>query len=385
MIFELCATLTLKDLDEEPYSLLRRLREREPVTWCSSIGCWLVTAWELAAEVLTSPDRFTVEEEGSMVLRILGSNMLSRDGDPHRRHRGAFDPALRFRPVRDAYTKVVRSTSEALVSRFEARGSADLRAEFARLLPVEVMGAVLGLDGVEAPRLSGWYDEFAVALGNYGRDPAIERRGLQTRGALEEVVLSRVPTALVAEAHASGSLSDLELAHNVAVLLFGGVETTESLVLNCVWALLRHPEQLAEVRADSELLPRAVEESLRWESPVQILDRWAVEDTSLGGVPIARGDQVNVMVAAVNRDPAVFSDPDRFDIHRENVSRHMAFGHGPHLCVGFNLARLEGQIAVATLLDRLPNLRLDPAQPTNPRGHAFRKPPHLHVRWGGPD
>ena len=150
---------------------------------------------------------------------------------------------------------------------------------------------------------------------------------------------------------------------NAAVLLFGGIETTEGMIANAVWHLLSHPDQLARVRADPGLLANAIEESLRLEPAAAIVDRYATADVELAGAPIARGELVRVSIAAANRDPAVFADPDRFDVARANARRHVAFAHGPHACIAMHLARLEAHTAVERLLRRLPELRLDPAQP----------------------
>ena len=141
---------------------------------------------------------------------------------------------------------------------------------------------------------------------------------------------------------------------------------------------------MAEVlglRAGRGLIPAAIEESLRLEPAAAVVDRYATADAVLAGLPIRAGDQVTVSIAAANRDPSVFTDPDAFDVRRPNAARHLAFAHGPHFCIGAHLARLEAQVAVDTVLQRLPRLRLDPRYSSAPRGLVFRKPPDLRVRW----
>jgi cytochrome P450 len=176
-------------------------------------------------------------------------------------------------------------------------------------------------------------------------------------------------------------LSQDEVASNAAVLMFGGIDTTEGMILNAVLHLLGDPATLALVRDDPALLPNAVEESIRLEPAAAVVDRYATGDVELGGAGIRRGDLVSVSIAGANRDPAVFSDPDRFDIRRANARLNLAFAQGPHFCLGAQLARTETTIAVGRLLDRLPGLRLDADHPNAPRGLVFRKPPTLHVRW----
>jgi cytochrome P450 len=168
------------------------------------------------------------------------------------------------------------------------------------------------------------------------------------------------------------------------VLLFGGIETTEAMIANALLHLLQHPRQLALVRADDTLLDNAIEESLRLEPGAAVVDRYATRDVRLGPAEIRRGDLVTVSLAGANRDPAVFTEPDAFDVHRANSRLQLAFAHGPHYCLGAHLARLETRIALRTLLDRFPGLRLDPERPSAPRGLVFRKPPTLHTLWTAP-
>jgi len=183
---------------------------------------------------------------------------------------------------------------------------------------------------------------------------------------------------------AAGRLGLPELTSNAAVLLFGGIETTEAMIANALLHLLDDPRQLALVRADDALLDNAIEESLRLEPGAAVVDRYASRDVTLGPAGIRRGDLVTVSLAGANRDPEVFTEPDVFDVQRANSRLQLAFAHGPQYCLGAHLARLETRIALRTLLDRLPGLRLDPQRPSAPRGLVFRKPPTLHALWTAP-
>ncbi len=199
---------------------------------------------------------------------------------------------------------------------------------------------------------------------------------------VEPTLAGDLASSLVAAAGQGGDLRPGEVVSNVAVLLFGGIETTEGMICNAILHLLSHPEQLARVEADRDLLAGAVEESLRLEPAAAVIDRYATRDVELGGASIERGELVTISIAGANRDPDVFSEPDRFDVARDNARLQIAFAHGPHVCIGMHLARLEAHTALARLLDRLPGLRLDRARPAAPRGLVFRKPPTLHVLWG---
>ena len=150
---------------------------------------------------------------------------------------------------------------------------------------------------------------------------------------------------------------------------------------NTVWALLSHPAQFAEVRRNPELIRPAIEEALRWESPVQTCTRHVTRAASLEGIALEPGEIVQCMIGAANRDEAFFPRPAEFDITRRNAGEHLAFARGRHYCLGASLARLEGEIGLGILFDRLPGLRLDPARPSAPQGHEFRSPASLYVNW----
>ncbi len=180
---------------------------------------------------------------------------------------------------------------------------------------------------------------------------------------------------------AASSLPVAEIVSNAAVMLFGGIETTEGMICNAVWYLLGDQAAWRDVMADPQMIGNAVEEALRLEPAAAVVDRYATTDVTLGAAEIRSGDLVRVSVTGANRDPAVFTDPDCFDIRRGNARQHWAFAVGPHFCVGAQLARTEAVAAISALLDRLSGLQLDPSRPTAPEGLVFRKPPSLHVRW----
>jgi cytochrome P450 len=277
------------------------------------------------------------------------------------------------------------------VSAIEPLGAAELRRAVAGPLAAAVMAEVLGLGQADPATILTWYDGIVAAVQAEGaaagrgavadRATSVAAGGTaafgELAGSLREVIARG--GSLLAEV--TGPLAEKEAISNAAVLMFGGIETTEGMIANALLHLLSSPAQLALVLADPGLVPAAVEESLRLEPAAAVVDRYATVDTRLGGAAIQAGDQVTVSITGANRDPAVFADPDVFDVRRANAGRHLAFAHGPHFCLGAHLARLEAQVAVGTLLARLPRLRLDPGYPSAPRGLVFRKPPALRVRW----
>jgi len=230
---------------------------------------------------------------------------------------------------------------------------------------------------------------FAEGLADYTRAFG---DAMPTRNALDNLVYrnidrirhhpdsSIISSVLTAEAPELRH-SDREIVANVRILLFGAIETVTSIILSTTWALLTHREQLAEVVADQDLFVAAVNETLRWISPVGASERWATTDTQLGGVEIRGGEMLLPSLAAANHDPDFFADPDTFNIHRDNARHHVAFGRGEHHCIGLNLGNLEAQIAVQQLFSQLKNLRLDPDNPSIPTGFGFRSPRPMWVIW----
>ena len=254
-------------------------------------------------------------------------------------------------------------------------------------LAVAVMAEVLGLGQADPGTILTWYDGIVAAVqaegaaANRGTGADGPAGGITAFGELAASLREVIARGGSLLAEVTGPLAEREAISNAAVLMFGGIETTEGMIVNALLHLLSSPAQLALVLADAGLVPAAVEESLRLEPAAAVVDRYATGDARLGGADIRAGDQVTVSIAGANRDPAVFGDPDRFDVRRPNAGRHLAFAHGPHFCLGAHLARLEARVAVETLLARLPRLRLDPQYPSAPRGLVFRKPPDLRVRW----
>jgi cytochrome P450 len=385
--FPIGAAASLDELELDPHPLLRRLREREPVSWLPALGAWLVTRRDLALTAMRDSGSFTVDDPRFSTGRVVGPSMLTLDGAEHGRHRDPFARPFRLDAVRERFTAVVEAATERLLDRLEPNGRAELRRELAGPLATSVVACALGLRDADTDAVLGWYDAIVDSVTGVaaGRPvtPAGTRAFTALRSSIEPVLDSDPESSLVAAAASQAAgLSRDEVISNVAVLMFGGIETTEGMIANAVLHLLDHPDQLALVERDPSLIGGAIEESLRLEPAAAVIDRYATHDVRLGDAPIGRGDLVTISIAGANRDPAEFPEPDRFDIRRENARHQIAFAHGPHVCIGMHLARLEARTAVGRLLARLPRLRLDPDRPSAARGLVFRKPPELHVLWG---
>jgi cytochrome P450 len=379
---------TIAELESDPHTLLHRLREREPVSWLPALDCWLVTRRDLALAVMRDAETFTVDDPRFSTAQVVGPSMLSLDGGEHAHHRTPFARPFRLEAVRERFTAVVEAEVERLIAAMEPRGEADLRADLAGPLSVSVMVHTLGLEDTEPRVALGWYAAIVGAVTDItaGRDPGpAGSRAFDELCASIEPALDRGRDSLVAAAAGeAGTLTRAEVRSNAGVLLFGGIETTEAMIASALLHVLSDGEQRALVELDRALVANAVEESLRLEPAASVVDRYATRDVRLVGAEIARGELVRVSIAGANRDPEVFPDPDRFDVRRENARLQVAFAHGPHVCLGMHLARLEAQVALRRTLERLPRIRLDPARPSITGGLVFRKPHAVHVLWDAP-
>jgi cytochrome P450 len=336
-------------------------------------------------QVMNDPATFTVDDPRFSTGRVVGPSMLTLDGPEHGRHRAPFAAPFRLEAVRERFTALVADETERLIDGIEPAGRAELRRSVAGPLAAAVVMHALGLRDTDPATVLGWYDGIVEAVDELTRGGSSTDRGRTSFAALRDALgpaLDREAADSLLAAAGVGGLERRALVSNAAVLMFGGIETTEGMIANAVLHLLEHPGQRALVEAEPRLLAPAIEESLRLEPAAAMVDRYATRDVRLGGADIHGGDLVRISVTAANRDPAAFPDPDRFDVARPNAARHLAFARGPHVCIGMHLARLEAHTAVGRLLERLPGLRLDGDRPPAPRGLVFRKPAALRVVWG---
>jgi cytochrome P450 len=366
---------------------LDRLRAAEPISWVPALGGWLVTSHSLARELLSRRDEFTVWAEPNLVRASLGVMMLSTDGEEHARQRRPFEEPFGVRPVRERFAEPVHRRIDELLEALAPRGGCELVEEFAAPFAIGVAGDVLGLSLDDVTRVQEFYEAFAGAM-VYDGDPEPQRRADTARAELNAILLGEVErsrerpgnsiTSAVANDPARG-LSDEEIVAQLRVILFGAIETVESTLANAVLLLLLHPEELAAVRAEPQRMGNAIEEGMRLIPPVAFIERWSAQACKLGGVDLAAGEFVGLSTVAANRDPAVFPDPERFDVRRGNARHHLTLSHGHHHCLGFNLGRMQCQAALTAIFERLPGLEI--ARVPEPTGFAFRRPATLELRW----
>jgi pimeloyl-[acyl-carrier protein] synthase len=357
----------------DPYPTYHRLRAEDPVHY-SPLGFWVLTRYEDVAAVLRDA-RFIKEplaalvaaRFGAEVPRGVGLSMLDRDPPDHTRLRSLVSKAFTPRVVEGLRPRI-QQIVDGLIARAEAAGSMDLIEEFAYPIPVNVICEMMGVPVKDHERFKGWSLDIARGLDSIWLPPdsEIPRRSAAARHAISdyfrELIAQRrasprgdLLSALIAAEEAGDKLNEEELLATCILILIAGHETTVNLIGNGVLALLRNPEELRRLRATPGLITTAVEELLRYDGPVQRTARVASDDATIGGRTIRKGEMVMPFIGAADRDPAHFPEPDRLDLARAD-NRHIAFGWGIHFCLGAPLARVEGQIAINTLVQRLPRL-----------------------------
>ena len=365
-----------------PYPLYHKLREEKPVYWDPYLFAWVVTGYDDVQTVLhrynadRTPTPEQLEKMGlhnfGPVAQMMVRQMLFMDGSAHMRLRSLASYA--FTPGRVAVLRQhIGEIVEQLLDRAVERGSMDLINDFAVPLPAIVTAEMLGVPAADHEQLKDWSTTFAEMLGNFQHNPGriepvlkavegmteyFQKAIVETRKNPREGLLHSFLTTESAE---GDRFTDEEVIANVVVTMVGGQETTTNLIGNGMISLLRHRDQLELLMSDYSLIPSAVEELLRFESPSQQTARIAPADTELGGMLLRKGQAVIAVMAAANRDPARFPEPDKLDITRKD-NRHLAFGYAAHFCFGAPLARIEAQVAFEALLKRFPKIAMVPGK-----------------------
>ena len=389
------------EMHENPYPVYQRLRESDPVHRDEQLQAWVLTRYADVSGVLNdkcfSSNRVTLarhrfpQPELEPLFDTLGQLMLQRDEPDHTRLRSLVNKAF-VRTSVESWAPTIQQRVDELIDDLLRKEQVDFIWDFAVPLPLMVIAEIVGIPAEDRQQVKAWCDDFALVATNFYANIRIEQlqRGLQSTLAFREYLRAKVDelkqspkldllTSLV-QVHEEGSKLGLdELLANALLLLNAGNETTTNLLGNGLAALLKNPQQLQLLRENPDLCASAVEEFLRFDSPVQFLGRVALEDVTLESKTIRKGDLVLVILAAANRDPEHFVDPDCLDITREN-NHHLAFGHGHHFCVGAQLARLEARMAFSGILARLSDIELSTENLVHRENFSLRCFQHLPLR-----
>jgi len=372
----------------DPYPEYHARRREAPVQMVAQFGTptYVAFSYDDVDTVLSDSETFSSTVFEKSLVLVFGPTILAMDGHEHIAHRGLIASAFRLKALEDWKTTLIEPIVHQLLDRIAGRGEAELVREFNFRFPIQVIARMLGIPSEDSAMFVRRSMEMISIAVNIDR-------GLQASSALREYLAPFVEErrrepkedliSVLATAEIDGHrLPDEHIYGFLRLLLPAGAETTYRLLGNLTFALLTNPDQLEELRADRSLMPEAIEETLRWEAPVQQTAREVMKDgITLGGVEIPKGHSISVSLGSANRDETKYDDPDRYDIHREGPA-HLAFGGGAHYCLGAHLGRLETTVAMNAILDRLADLRLEPgdADP-HVHGQAFRSPTSLPVRF----
>ena len=373
----------------QPYAEWRVARESEcpvvesPGTSWDSRVTYQVTDWEHVEQVLRDAETFSSSINSEHIGQYMGDLILALDGPEHRRYRNLVAKAFRASQLEHWDDTLVRPAIERLLDVIAPSGRGDLVADVTTKYPVQVICGIVGVPLEDSEQFAQWAEQINTGplnppVGHAASDAMVEylrplveaRRAEPVGDFLSDLVNSEID---------GEKLTDSKIYGFLRLLLPAGAETTFRVMGNCLTALLTHPDAMAQVMADRTLMPEVIEETLRWETSVTMVSRVSAVDTELAGCPVKAGSPISVLTGSANHDASRFDAPTEWRLGRP-VQHHVAFGTGPHQCLGMHLARLELRVGLDTILDRLANLRLDPDQPPPViEGFAFRGPDRIPV------
>ncbi|WP_018566077.1 cytochrome P450 [Streptomyces sp. PsTaAH-124] len=387
---------------KDPYPAYRAMRDTAPLIWHEATRSYIVSRYEDVERVFKDKNNeFTTDNYNWQIEPVHGTTILQLSGREHAVRRALVAPAFRGSDLQEKFLPVIERNSRELIDAFRHTGSADLVGDYATRFPVNVIADMLGLDKADHARFHRWYTAVIAFLGNLSGDPEVTAAGERTRVEFAEYMLPIIRArrddlgedllSTLCAAEVDGvRMSDEDIKAFCSLLLAAGGETTDKAIASIFANLLSHPDQLAAVRADRALIPRAFAETLRYTPPVHMIMRQSATEVRLSGGTVPPGATVTCLIGAANRDDNRYRDPDRFDILRDDLTTttafsaaadHLAFALGRHFCVGALLARAEVETGVNQLLDAMPDMRLadgfDPAE----QGVFTRGPQSLPVRF----
>jgi cytochrome P450 len=387
------AEITVEHLDEDPYPIYARMRAEAPVCFVPAVGLWFVTRWVDVEFAASHPELIDSAVAPSPLDRAMGGpSILVLDGEPQKRLRSMLDPSLRPRVVEATAPDRVTPIVDALLDGLAGDGEAELMGDYFEPVSVLSLGSVLGLSEIDGDTLRRWFHGLAQGAINFEDDPAkwevADATGAEIDRTLSPILerLWETPdSSMIATMlqHAEGSFEERVemILPTLKVILLGGMQEPGHAAGTTVAGLLESGQASAIAADPAGVVRDAVEEGLRWISPIGTQTRRVRLETELGGVTLPVGANLGVLVSSANRDEEIWGETaDAFDLFRPKRN-HGAFGFGPHFCSGHHFSRLQMRIAVQRLFERLPGLVADPERPPVFDGWEFRAPQHLHVRW----
>jgi cytochrome P450 len=385
---------TVQQLWDDPYPVYRRMRESNPVCWVPSVGLWFVSTWADVDKAAQDPVAFPAATPDSPLDRTLfGRSVLTVDGEEHAHWRSLLDQSMRPRAVEAAAPEMILQVTDGLLDSLSDRDGVELMSEFFEPVSVLTLARLIGLGHVDTETLQRWFHGLSAGASNFEADPA--------KQALADEVSSEIDAALMPTLEArmadpdqtmvshllhgvTGTVEEraVALLPTLKLVLIGGLQEPGHGAGSTLLGLLTHQGQWSALVDDpAGHVRKAVDEGLRWLSPIGEQTRGSGPGATLSGTTIPPGERVALLVASANRDESVFGPTaDEFDRFRQR-HQHAGFGFGPHFCVGHYLARMQVRTAIQRLAERFPRVQLDETQPVDVRGWEYRAPTALHVRW----
>jgi len=379
--------IDIDDFWRDPYPALARMRREAPIAFVPQLGSTLLTRRD---DIFVSEKRidvFSSHQPAGLMNRLMGHNMMRKDGDAHMAERSIFFPAVSPKAVRAHWRAEFQAHADRILDALSGTGCADLLSDFALPLSGECLKSVTGLTNIRYQDMDAWSQGMIDGIANYIGDPAIEARcNAATAGidaAIDDMLplVRKTPNRSLLSVMIHGGMPEENVRHNIKLTISGGQNEPRKAIAGTIWALLTHPDQLALARDGKVEWLQAFEEFARWISPIGMSPRRIAKQASVNGVDFAPEDRAFLMFGSANRDEAHFADADKFDLARD-TSKSIAFGAGPHFCAGAAASRaMIADVALPSVFARLKGLRLDAREPVRIGGWAFRGLFNLPVKW----
>jgi cytochrome P450 len=371
----------------DPYPALAQMRREAPICFVPQLGSTLLTRRD---DIFVSEKRidvFSSDQPAGLMVKLMGHNMMRKDGEAHMAERSIFFPAVSPKAVRAHWLAEFQAHADRILDEIAPRGSADLLADFALPLSGECLKSVTGLPNIRHHEMDAWSQGMIDGIANYAGDPQIEARchaavvGIDA--AIDDMlpVVRKIPNHSLLSVMIHGGMPEANVRHNIKLTISGGQNEPRKAIAGCIWALLTHPDQFALVHDGKVSWLQVFEEFARWISPIGMSPRRIAKPATVNGVDFAPDDRVFLMFGSANRDEAHFADADKFDLVRD-TTKSIAFGAGPHFCAGAAASRaMIADVALPGVFARLKGLWLDDGEPVRIGGWAFRGLFNLPARW----
>ncbi len=376
-----------QEFGRDPYPALAAMRREAPICFVPQLGSTLLTRRD---DIFVSEKRidvFSSHQPAGLMNRLMGHNMMRKDGEAHMAERAIFFPAVSPKAMRAHWRDEFQAHAERILDVLAPRGHADLLAEFALPLSGECLKSVTGLTNIRFSDMDAWSQAMIEGIANYAGDAAIEARCHAATAGIDAAIDDMLPVVRKTPDHSllsvmiHGGMAEENVRHNIKLTISGGQNEPRKAIAGCIWALLTHPDQFARVRDGQVTWLQVFEEFTRWISPIGMSPRRVAKAASVNGVDFSAEDRVFLMFGSANRDEAHFQNAERFDLTRD-TAKSIAFGAGPHFCAGAAVSRtMIADVALPGVFARLKGLALDEREAVRIGGWAFRGLQNLPVVW----